>query len=156
MIITILLCVLFCTLFFQPDNNRYLTAKIFILVNIIHGILLHDADGLMYYGSAALSDLAIMLLISRVKPISDTSISLLKICIVSIIVNMVGWAAWFSWYSPFAYDAAFVFIYIWAIYTLMRRKDAYVGSSGYIYSDTDLFGDCGTGVGNIKQSDGRT
>ena len=98
-----------------------LPAFIFVGVTVCHELLFADLDGLAYYGSAALFDLAIIIITSAIRPVPRLVVRLHRICIVSILLNLVGWTLWTLYYPPILYDAAFFLVYAWAIITLTGR-----------------------------------
>lgn len=127
MIITGLLIAIVVLAFFQPNAPRFFAALIFVGITLSHELFLSNLDGLQYYGSAALFDLAIIILTSGINPVPKMVINLHRICIVSIIANLVGWVLWFLYVPPLFYDASFVLIYVWTLITLIHRNRSDVG-----------------------------
>lgn len=125
--VTILICLIIAMAFIQPNAPRLFAAVIFVGVTALHEVFFSDYDGLQYYGSAALFDLAIIILTSGINPIPKMVLSLQKICIVSIVANLVGWILWFLYYPPLLYDLAFVVIYAWTLIILIKRNGLNVG-----------------------------
>lgn len=111
----------------QPNAPRLFASVTFVGIVLLHEALLSDLDGSQYYGSAALFSLLIIVLTSGIYPIPKMVISLHRLCIVSIFANMFGWAIWYLYYPPLAYDLAFVAIYAWALFILIKRDGADVG-----------------------------
>ena len=93
--ITLLIYAVLIVAFLQPNAPRFFAAVTFISITLLHELLLSSYDGLQYYGSAALLDLAIIIITSGINPVPKMVLSLHKICIVSIIVNLAGWVLWF-------------------------------------------------------------
>lgn len=125
--ITYLFYALLIVAFIQPNAPRFFAAVSFVTVTLSHELLLSDLDGLKYYGSAALFDLAIIILTSGINPVPKMVLSLHKICIASILVNLLGWVIWFFYFPPLIYDLAFVVIYAWALYVFIKRDSLNVG-----------------------------
>ena len=137
MITTILLTAIGVTVFLQPNAPRLFAAFIFAGLTLCHDIFLSHFDGLLYYGSAALLDLAIIILTSGIAPVPQMVISLHRICMASIAMNFIGWFIWFMYLPPVVYDSAFMFIYAWTLIILIKRNDTDVG--GY---SLDCWGSC--------------
>ena len=127
--ITILIYSLFVIACFQPNKLRFAAAVIFAGVTVSHELLFSSLDGLAYYGSAALLDLLIIILISRLEPVTNTVLMLNKICLMSILANLTGWTMWFFYYPPTIYDVFYIFIYAWALFVLIKRDSCDVGST---------------------------
>ena len=125
--ITALFVALFVVAFIQPNAPRFFAAVAFVSITLLHELFLSDYDGLLYYGSAALFDLAIIILTSGINPVPKMVLSLHKICVASILVNLLGWVIWFFYFPPLIYDAAFVALYVWALITLINRSGLDVG-----------------------------
>lgn len=125
--ITYLFYALMAVAFIQPNAPRLFAAALFVSITLTHELFLSDLDGLMYYGSAALFDLAIIVLTSGINPVPRMVLSLHRVCIASIIINLVGWALWFFYFPPLFYDLSFVALYAWALWVFIRRDRADVG-----------------------------
>ena len=121
MILTLLIYAIVVVAFIQPNAPRLFAAVIFMGVTLLHELFLSSYTGLIYYGSAALLDLAIIIIISGINPVPKMVLRLHNICIVSIFANLVGWILWFFYYPPLVYDTAFAAIYIWVLITLIKR-----------------------------------
>lgn len=111
----------------QPNAERLFAAIIFVGATILHEVAAVNFDGLIYYGSAALLDLVIMILISGIVPTPRMVIKLNLICLVSIIINMVGWVVWLNYLPPTAYNIAFMALYAWTLAVLLKRDKCDVG-----------------------------
>jgi len=127
MITTWLLCGLALVAVLQPNAPRFYAAVLFVGVTLLHELFLSHADGALYYGSAALFDLAIIILTTGISPIPRMVVDLHKICMYSIVANFFGWVLWCNYLSPLAYNTAFVVIYAWALITLIKRNGHDVG-----------------------------
>ena len=127
MVITVLISCIAIIALFQPNAPRLFAAVCFAVITLCHEVYFGDLDGLQYYGSAALLDLAIIVITSGINPVPKMVVTLHKICLVSIIANLMGWALWFFHLSPVAYEAVFVVIYAWTLITLLKRNGSDVG-----------------------------
>lgn len=125
--ITYLFYALAVVAFIQPNAPRFYAAVTFVSLTFLHELFLSHYDGLLYYGSAALFDLFIIVLTSWIHPVPKMVINLHKICIASILINLAGWSLWFFYFPPLAYDAAFAALYVWALITLINRSGLDVG-----------------------------
>lgn len=107
---------------FQKDKKRTISAFIFSCVTLLHEIFMKDLDGFLYYGSAALFDLAIIIIFSKMESLSYMVIRLQKVCIVSMFVNIIGWMMWYMYYPPDIYNISFMFLYLWTIAILLEQE----------------------------------
>ena len=126
--ITGLIYALFITACFQPTKPRLYVALTFTSVTLAHDIFLSSLDGFAYYGSAALGDLLIVVIISNIRPILKMTVELNKICMISIFTNLFGWSLWVFYFLPVAYNSMFVLIYAVALFTLIKRDTLNVGN----------------------------
>jgi hypothetical protein len=122
-IISLLLYGLLFAVLIQPNNERLLIAFWFVAITLTHELLLSTAGGFLYYGSAALFDLVIMLFIANASHVSRTSVMMLKVCLASILANMIGWSLWFSFWPPIVYNILYIFIYSWALLVLLNQDE---------------------------------
>jgi len=111
----------------QPNAPRFFAAVLFVSATLLHELFLSDTEGALYYGTAALFDLAIIILTTGISPIPRMVIDLHKICMYSIVANFFGWVLWRNYLPPLAYDTAFVVVYAWALITLIKRNGHDVG-----------------------------
>ena len=111
----------------QPNAPRLFAALVFVGVALLHEWLLSGATGLEYYGSAALFDLAIIILTSGIRPLPRMVLYLHIICLVSILANFGGFWLWYSFHPSIVYDLTFVAIYAWALFVLIKRTGCDVG-----------------------------
>lgn len=123
----------------QPTKARLMGAAVASVLTIGHDYHLSDTTGALYYGSAAVTDMVIVFLLSVLRPVSRMAITLQRIHIAAICCNFVGWLLWWFRASPEPYNAAFIFIYLWMLVTLiMRGPLEYVGSSAVCRLRTGL------------------
>jgi len=118
-----LIFVMAVTILFQPTIKRLCVALSFVSAISLHDYLLSNHEGLAYYGSAALFDLAIMFFIRWINPISLMSLRLSMISVISIMLNFAGWILWITYQPPTIYNYAFVALYTISILTLIKRDD---------------------------------
>lgn len=125
--ITYLIYALLVATLTQPNAPRLFAAVTFVGVILLHELAFSSLDGLMYYGSAALLDLLIVVITSGINPVPKMVLSLQRLCLFSILLNLLGWVLWLLYLPPWPYDLAFVAVYAWALYILIRRDRADVG-----------------------------
>ena len=119
----IYLALIICILsLLQKGDERFFPAVAYAIVNIGH-YLLFDwwADGYTYYISAAVADVIIMAWIMSISRISNTAISLMRVCIAEVVVNFGGWALWWHHHEPSAYNAVFIGLHLWVILILLGK-----------------------------------
>lgn len=116
-----LIILIFLAATLQSDNGRRVAAFMFAVVALTHSMCMSDLDGFAYYGSAAMFDLALITILSKMNPITDIVIKLQRISLVSIGVNMLGWVMWYLYLSPVIYNVSFIFIYLWVTAVLLQR-----------------------------------
>jgi hypothetical protein len=105
----------------QPTYDRAVPALVFAVPAYLHGVLLGDADGLLYYLSGALVDIMVIAALSSLRTRSELVIRLAWISMASIILNTAGWMVWMAYIPPDGYNAAFAVLYAYAVFTLTRR-----------------------------------
>lgn len=111
----------------QPNAARLYAAFVFVGATLLHEFKFSDLDGIAYYGSAALLDLLVLILLSGISPIPRLAVRLQIISLISIIANMAGWLIWFLYLPPTVYDFTFYLLYAWALVELIRRNGDNVG-----------------------------
>jgi len=92
---------------------------------IINDLLLAGKVGSVYYIGSALFDLATIIIISRAG--SSMALSIQKICVASICLNFFGWVMWMLYMPPVMYNSLFIALYIYALFTLIKRNSLDVG-----------------------------
>lgn len=122
-----LILLIFIMAAFQPTDERKFTAFVFSVVAGIHAVMALNLDGIAYYGSAALFDYAVILMIGKLANTSKAIDDIQNICIVSIALNGIGWVMWMAYLDPVAYNAAFISLYAWTIIVLMKRERPHDG-----------------------------
>ena len=105
----------------QPSAQKVFAAITFAGITSLHDLGFSDYDGLLYFVSAGVCDLAIIILVSGIRPIPRVALVLIKISLVSIVANFFGWVAWVLYYPPLAYEVSFMLIYSFAVVTLLRK-----------------------------------
>ncbi len=139
MIITTLLIGLALAALTMPTAPEKFAAVVFVLVIVTHDLFLSETTGITYYGSAALFDLAIVVLLSGVRMHEDIVLNLQRICMVFIAVNGLGWIAWMVYLPPEAYNATCTMVYVWALLTLIKRTWANVGGDTMVGGESDFY-----------------
>lgn len=139
MILSLLIAAICFAVLFQPTTQRFIAAAAFAAFILLHDLLLGWADGFAYYGSAALTDLIIVALLHKIDPAPKMSLSLMRLCIVSICTNFAGYLLWFSYSPPDAYNAAFLVINAVAVW-IMTRDVTNVGDPADNWGGTGVRG----------------
>lgn len=101
--------------------SRCLCLMMFVAVSLLHHITLGDADGFIYYASAAFFDLVVIFLLSRITVIHVHVLFMQVICLLFIIANCAGWVMWYLYMPPTYYNLACYALYIAAILILLKR-----------------------------------
>lgn len=117
-------------------------AAMFVGAAVAHDVMFGAHDGLAYYGSAALFDLVVIFGISRLSEISEFSLQIQKLSVLSIFLNLYGWAAWFAYLSPIAYNYAYVALYGWALLLFVIGGWPSVGIRADSVRDSRFFSTC--------------
>ena len=108
----------------QPTYERRYAGLVFAVIAGLHYLLSYSAEGWGYYFSAATADAVVVMLTIRLKILSPVISTIHTICYVSIVMNFIGWIMWMSHIHHYAYNAAFLLIYGWAIINLSRKERA--------------------------------
>jgi len=138
--ITLLLYALVAMAALQPNSPRFFAAILFTGVTLIHEWVLGSYGGFEYYGSAAIFDLFIIIVVGRVRPLSGMVLGLQKICVVSIFLNLVGWLMWVLYLPPLVYDTSYAGLYLWSLIIMMKRDtDDAMGSTGVVGGFTSVW-----------------
>lgn len=74
-------------------------------MSVLHDVIFGAYDGFAYYGTAALFDYLVLLIMRR-------SINIQLICLASIAFNTFGYIAWFLYLPPTPYGYALLSLYI--------------------------------------------
>lgn len=101
--------------------SRLLCLAIFAGASLAHHLLLGDADGILYYCSAAFFDLIVIFTLSRLSVIYVHVLFMQVICLLLIMANCIGWVIWYLYLPPTYYDLACYALYIAAILCLFIR-----------------------------------
>lgn len=127
MITTIFPLLIAIIVVFQPNKPRIFSAMWFAGLALVCDVIGKDTDNLAHYGSAALLDLAIIILTSGISPVPKTVISLHAVCMFSIVTNFIGWATYLNYLNPDYYNVAFIGIYALTLMILIMRNNSNVG-----------------------------
>lgn len=120
--ITLLMIALIPCVMVQRSSGDTYCAAILVGIILVHDVLSINVSDSVYYLSAAISDLAVIILISKIKAVSDLIVRVQMLSVASIVANFIGWIAWCSYLPPDLYNAAFVAIYLCAIIILLDRS----------------------------------
>jgi len=156
MIVDVLLSLLFLAIFVQPNRSRAIAAALFIGITLFHRFFIAESDGLLYYGGAALADIAIIILTSYFARTPVMVITLHKICFAFIVVNFAGWALWISYFPPFLYDLACAILYILALLSLISGGGYAMGNDKYNGWYTNIFINNSSGANAVNKDGSET
>jgi len=124
--ITVLLWLIAIAVLFQPNAPRFFAAFVFVAVTLTHEFFMSNTGG-VYYGTAALFDMGIIMLTSGINPVSQTVIDLQRVCLASIFVNFIGYCIYLAWLPPTVYNVSFMVLYTWTFIILIERNGTDVG-----------------------------
>lgn len=113
----------------QPTDERRYAGLVFAVIAGLHYLLSYSTEGWGYYFSAATADAVVVMLTIRLKILSPVISTIHTICYVSILMNFIGWIMWMSHMPHYAYNAAFLLIYGWAIINLSRKEQTNDGAA---------------------------
>lgn len=125
--ITVLIMLVVIATILQKDQANLSAALIITSLTLFHELFFSAYDGTKYYLSAALFDMAAIILLSRLNPLPKIALDLQIVSFVSILTNTMGWVVWFRYYPPVIYDLAYVVIYSWVLLLLIKRIRLHVG-----------------------------
>ena len=125
----LMLLALVIALFLQPTQERSMIAFLFVGITILHYLLFADVSGLLYYSSAALFDLAIIVCTSCLTRIPKVIVNLHKICFLFVLLNFIGWLMWYFYYSPVLYNTACSFLYLAAFFVLLTGSHGFINAN---------------------------
>lgn len=112
---------------------------IFATVALMHDLYLSSLDGLYYYGSAALFDLVVIILLTQLRPVFIVC-DIQLISLMSMFLNLIGWTMWMCYLSPALYNWAFIGLYLCACFVIGRGTHAgihaMVDRRAFFYSDS--------------------
>lgn len=127
-LITFLISALAVGVLFQGNAQRFYAAGIFSGAAYLHEFLLSETTGIIYYGSAALFELVIVVLLSGINPLPKMALRLQIISFLFVLTHLFGWVIWFFYFPPFLYDLACAVLFSLALITLILRDKKDVGS----------------------------
>jgi len=123
MIVDLLTIALLFAAIIQPTRKRRMVAMVYAFANFAHGQFLSNLEGISYFGSAALVDLAIISITASLPYVPRLTIEIHKICLASISINAIGWVIWGLYLPVSGYNAAMVVLYAWAFIVLLKQED---------------------------------
>ncbi len=86
----------------------------------VAGYYIPDDYAVLYYPFAALTNLFIVYILSKIEKPTKTTIVVQNWCVVFIINNLIGWAIFMLYYSPIAYTCLNVITYILMLLTIVK------------------------------------
>ena len=115
---------------FQPTAIRAYGALMAAVSLVCLDLAYAETDGILYYGSSAVCDLVVVLALSCTRRVSLMLLRIQCIMLCAIVVNLAGFVMWWAYLPPGLYNAAFVVLYSWLLFTLVRGgKASDVGST---------------------------
>ena len=120
---------------------------------VAHTFAFWNAEGLAYYGSAALADL-LFLVVTVSHPSTKLLESLLNISLVSILLNFVGWFIWHNYLPVTPYKVAFALLYTYTAWVLWQGNRKYVGHNGSASGFIDFRVDNRAGLSHKTKAEG--
>ena len=106
----------------RQDERRFPAALIFAASLLIHDRFLAELDGLLYYGSAAIFDLAVITWLANLRQTCKLTVNLLRVSLVSIVLNFGGWLMWITYQPPALYNLSYIILYSCAIVALINKE----------------------------------
>jgi len=111
----------------SPD--RLYAGAIFVSASCVHLYFsddFSDMGGIYPYFIASIFDLAIVSTIAKLRTISPSVISILRICIAETALNGIGWLMWDNEVTNYdtIYAGAFLMLSIYTVYILGRKDKA--------------------------------
>jgi hypothetical protein len=115
MILTFLFGFIVLISLFQPNIRRKFAAFVFIGVAIAHDHISISWDNSVYYLSAALFNLLVIIITSSISPIPKMVVKLQRICLGFVLVNGFGLLSellpWVEWFHGGGYNSVSVLVY---------------------------------------------
>ena len=125
--ITWLINALIVGILFQQNAQRFYAACVFSGITYAHELLMSNADGLMYYASAALFDLLIVIVLGMIAPLPKMVLRLQIISFGFVLVNFLGWIMWYAYQPAVLYDCLCAILFSLSFITLLLRDKKDVG-----------------------------
>ncbi|MCK4843079.1 MAG: hypothetical protein KAT04_14555, partial [Methylococcales bacterium] len=93
--ITVLLIMMGLVVIAQPSITRFALAGAFVGFTITFDLLSTGFSGDTYYILAAISDLMIIIAMTKLKE-TWLSVGLSQVCLFSMLANFIGWIFWYN------------------------------------------------------------
>ena len=125
MLFSILIVLMCIAAVLQRNPERRKIALFYSAITVLHIAVFGRINGSLYYWSAAIFDMLILVVITTAKTQRSSRIlitRLTKICFVSVVCNSIGWLMWFEELPPTAYNRTYILIYI-AIIAIFVSED---------------------------------
>lgn len=155
MIVTALIVAICIAAALQPTRSRAIGAVCFAAMLVLHDLMLADADGFAYYGSAAFADLIVVALLHKLAPLSKMVLVLQRLSIVSICINAVGYVFWFAYLPAWPYNGAMIGLLALVIWVLLKDVKN-VGDPSIDWRGAGLRGDLGPGGVLVQTFEGNS
>lgn len=110
---------------FQKTAERRFPALVFAFFTWLHCVALSGGEGLLYFFTAGLCDVAIISIIASWAKITRLSDALITISLVSIISNFYGWISWVNYLPVKSYNIFIMALYLIAILSLLWKDCAH-------------------------------
>lgn len=109
----------------QRSDIRFFASLAYSIVNLSHALFIATwVDGGMYFVTAGVANLLIAEWLVTLNRITDTVVSLLRVCVVELVVNATGGIIWWNGYDGGVYAGVYVGIYAWVVLILLRKDTA--------------------------------
>lgn len=123
MVINYLYAALVLAALFRPSVPSF----VYVFCVIMFDVTCGDLDGSLYFPLGALSDLAVIIMLSRLR-ISSKVIDMAKISAISIIFNLVGLVFWWLYLPSYLYVHLFYALYAVAFLALLKKDHPDAGN----------------------------
>ncbi len=88
----------------------------------VAGYYIPDDYAVLYYPLAALTNLFIVYILSKIEKPTKTTIVVQALCVVFIINNLIGWTIFMLYYPPIAYTCLNVITYALMLLTIIKGQ----------------------------------
>jgi len=105
------------------NNENKLAVCIFSLAVLMFDIVDNLIPKSLYYIGAAVTDLIIIVALTRFAHPTELIVKLQNISIRFIYINLFGWFSFMLYFSPNAYNLLCAALYAWTLITIFRGRD---------------------------------
>jgi len=138
------------------SNTNKIAVYIFCFLAALFGLIDHyipNELGFISYMAAALTDLLVIYLLTRLANPTDLISKIQKLCIYFIIVNFVGWIMYMAYMEPIYYTGLCLLLYLRMIVIANGSGNA-LGNNSIVRWGASLFS--GNRVSNYNLSTNKT